>query len=327
MRPLFSIVAALAVAVLTHATASATGDETFDFVVAQDGSGDFRTVQAAIDAAPDYTGDAPVRILIKNGTYRERVTVPANKTGLWLVGENAGQTVITYDVYASQTGSTGAIVGTAGTATVYLHADDFRAENITFANSASHPQGIGQVGQAVAVCITGDRMRFTGCRFVGNQDTLFTMGTGRLYFENCHIEGTTDFIFGASTAFFENCTIHSKRNSYITAASTPEGVEFGYVFRNCRLTAAEDITRVHLGRPWRTFAKVVFIGCEMGGHIRPEGWHNWNKPDAERTTFYAEGGNTGPGASTEGRVAWSHILTAAQVAEYTPEKVLGEWIE
>ncbi len=319
MKPLLTIAAALVAQISAFAA-------TPDFVVALDGTGDFSSVQAAVDAAPDYTKDGPVVIFVKDGTYRERVTVPANKTWLTLVGESAEGTIITGDVYASQVGSTGHTVGTAGTATVYLHTDDFTALNITFANTATHPQGIGDVGQAVAVCITGDKIRFTGCRFIGNQDTLYTMGTGRLLFDDCYIEGTTDFIFGASTAFFEGCTIHSKRNSYITAASTPEGAPFGYVFRGCRLTASPGITKVYLGRPWRPFAKTVFIDCEMGPHIRPEGWHNWSKPEAEATTFYAEYGNTGPGADTSSRVPWSHILTSDQAALYTPDNVLGEWM-
>jgi pectinesterase len=319
MKTLLTILASI---VVSHVSAQIA---TPDFIVAQDGSGNFPTVQAAIDAAPDYPKEGPTVIFVKNGVYRERVTVPPNKSMITLVGESAAGTIITGDVYASQIGSTGRIVGTAGTATVYIHAEDFTAANITFENSAVHPQGKGDVGQAVAVTVTGDRVRFTGCRFLGNQDTLYTMGFGNILFSECYIEGTTDFIFGASTAFFDDCVIHSKRDSYITAASTPEGRPWGYVFRNCRLTAAPGITRVYLGRPWRPFAKTAFVECELGSHIRPEGWHNWSKPDAERTTFYAEGGNRGAGAATDSRVKWSHKLSAEQIAELTPEKVLGMW--
>jgi pectinesterase len=330
MKTLPTFLAVLSAALIINSAAGApaadSGHPEAAFIVAADGSGDYLTVQEAVNAAPNYLRGNPVVIFIKNGTYPERVTVPPNKTGLWLVGESADRVVITADVYASQTGSTGHPVGTSGTATVYIHAEDFRATGITFENSARHPQGIGNVGQAVAVCVTGDRVRFTGCRFIGNQDTLYTMGTGSLLFEGCWIEGTTDFIFGASTALFRDCTIHSKRDSYITAASTPEGRTYGYVFTGCRLTAAEGVTKVYLGRPWRPFAKTVFAFCELGAHILPAGWHNWNKPDAERTSFYAEYENTGPGADGR-RVVWAHTLTPEQAAALTPANVLGEWAE
>ena len=165
-------------------------------------------------------------------------------------------------------------------------------------------------------------MAFINCRFVANQDTIYTYGKGqRQYFKNCWIEGTTDFIFGASTCWFEDCTILSKRDSYITAASTPENEEFGYVFKNCRLIHNENATKVYLGRPWRSFAKTVFIDCELGDHIRPEGWHNWGKPYAEKTTFYAEYGSKGPGAEGA-RVKWSHVLKAKDLKKYTPANVL-----
>jgi pectinesterase len=162
------------------------------------------------------------------------------------------------------------------------------------------------------------------CNILGNQDTLYASGKGnRQYFKDCYIKGTTDFIFGSATALFENCTIHSKKNSYITAASTPEGIEYGFVFKNCKLTADENVTEVYLGRPWRIYAKTVFINCEMGNHIKPEGWHNWSKPEAEKTSFYGEYNCTGAGFKSQSRVSWSHQLSKSQAKDYTVENILA----
>ena len=299
----------------------------YDFVVAKDGSGDFFTVQEAVNAAPDYCKQAGISIRIREGVYEEKVTIPDNKQKLHLVGDNPLTTIIRWNDYALKKGSTGYEMGTSATSTVFLHADDFLAENLTFENSAGSSRDIAQ---ACAITVNGDRVAFINCRFVANQDTIYTFGPGqRQYFRGCHIEGTTDFIFGFSIAWFEDCTILSKKNSYVTAASTPEGQEWGYVFKGCRLIHDSGIDKVYLGRPWRPFAKTVFIGCELGGHILPEGWHNWNKKDAEKTSFYAEYGNYGPGAASAGdRVPWAHFLKKGELRDYTVENVLGpldEW--
>lgn len=293
----------------------------YDFVVAKDGSGDFFTVQEAVNAAPDYCKQDETTIYIKDGRYEEKVTIPANKQRLHLIGQSAHRTVITWSDYAKKIGPTGYEMGTSATSTVFLYADDFLAENITIENASGEGKNIGQ---ACAITVDGDRVAFVNCRFVANQDTIYTYGKGkRQYYKGCWIEGTTDFIFGASTCWFENCTILSKRDSYVTAASTPEGEEFGYVFRNCRLISDEKTHKVYLGRPWRPFAKTVFIDCELGDHILKEGWHNWNKPYAEKTTFYAEYGSKGPGAAPQAdRVKWSHALKEKDLRKYTPENVL-----
>ncbi len=288
-----------------------------DFIVAQDGGGDFRTIQEAVDAAPDYIKQGEVRILVKPGIYREKVVIPPSKEKLHLEGLDPLTTIISWDDYADRPGSTGYPMGTSATSTVYVYPDDFLAENLTFENTA------GEVGQACAITTDGDRQAFINCRFIGNQDTIYTYGDGeRQYFKDCWIEGTTDFIFGYSTCFFDSCTILSKKNSYITAASTLEGREFGYVFRGCRLIHDPVAEKVYLGRPWRKFAKTVFIDCEMEGHILPEGWHNWNKPYAEKTTFYAESGSTGPGAAGK-RVSWAHVIKAKDLGRYVPSNVLA----
>jgi beta-xylosidase len=283
----------------------------YDYVVAQDGSGDFTTIQAAVDAVRDYT-PIPRKIFIRNGVYHEKLLIPSWKTGITLIGESVEGTIIDYDDYSGK--------GDLNTFTSYtarISGNDIHVENVTFRNSA------GPVGQALALFVEGDRVVFRNCRFIGNQDTIFAAGEGsRQYFVDSYIEGTTDFIFGPATVYFENCEIHSKSDSYITAASTPEGVRYGFVFQGSRLTAEPGVKRVYLGRPWRDHARTVFLNSWMGPHIRPEGWHNWSRPVTERTAFYAEFGNTGPGAARDGRVPWSKELTAAQAADYTREKVL-----
>lgn len=293
----------------------------YDFVVAKDGSGDFFTVQEAVDAAPDYCKQDETTIYIKDGVYEEKVTIPTNKQRLHLIGQSAANTVITWNDYAKKLGPTGYEMGTSATSTVFLYASDFLAENLTIANSSGEGK---EIGQACAITVDADRAAFINCRFIANQDTIYTYGKGqRQYYRNCWIEGTTDFIFGASTCWFEECTILSKKNSYVTAASTPEWEKFGYVFNNCRLIHNEDAVKVYLGRPWRSFAKTVFINCELGDHIVREGWHNWDKPYAEKTTFYAEYGSKGPGAASKAeRVKWSHFLREKDLVEYTPENVL-----
>lgn len=289
-----------------------------DYIVAQDGGGDFRTIQEAVDAAPDFIKQDEVRILIKPGIYREKVIIPASKEKLHLEGLDPLTTIISWDDSADRPGATGYPMGTSGTSTVFVHAKDFLAENICFENTA------GEVGQACAITTDGDRQAYINCRFVGNQDTIYTFGDGQhQYFKDCWIEGTTDFIFGYSTCYFDGCTILSKKDSYITAASTLDHRKYGYVFRNCSLIHTPEATKVYLGRPWRKYAKTVFIDCNMEDHILPAGWHNWDKPYAEKTSFYAEYGSTGPGAaSAKERVRWSHQLKARDLAGYEAGTVL-----
>lgn len=289
-----------------------------DIVVATDGTGDYRTIQAAVDAVPAYRKTRTL-IRVKPGVYRERVVIPAAKQLLSLVGDDAMLTVLTYNNNAATLSLFGEPLGTSGSATFYTEADDLYVENITIANTAGP-----KAGQAVAGHISGDRVVFAKCRLLGNQDTWYTYAQGsRQYYKDCYIEGTTDFIFGWSTAVFCRCIIHSKQNSYITAAATPAGQPFGYVFLQCLLTADNDVDAVYLGRPWRPYAKTVWLNCSFGRHIVPEGWHNWKKTDAERTAFYAEYGNMGQGADTAGRVPWSHVLTEEQAMDYTLRNVLG----
>jgi pectinesterase len=281
--------------------------------VAPDGTGDYRTIQEAVMAVRDFM-QVPATIFIKNGTYKEKLLVPSQKTNITLLGESREGVVITFGDYSGDAEKH----STYSSATVRVQGNDFTAENITFENSA------GRVGQAVALHVEGDRATFRNCRMLGNQDTLFlAIENNRQYYQDCYIEGTTDFIFGSSTAVFERCTIFSKTNSYITAASTWPRQSFGMVFLNCKLTAAPEATKVYLGRPWRPNARTVFIDTEMGAHIRPEGWENWGKSSNEATAYYAEFGSTGPGARAAGRVKWSRQLTAKEARQYTLKAIFG----
>jgi pectinesterase len=289
----------------------------YDFVVAQDGSGDFKTVQEAINAVPDFRKN-PTTILIRKGTYKEKLVLAASKTNVKLTGEDVLTTILTNDDFATKKNRFGEEMGTTGSSTFFVFGDDFSATNITFENSS------GPVGQAVAVRIDGDRVMFTNCRFLGFQDTLYPHGEkSRQYYKRCYIEGTVDFIFGWSTAVFEDCTIFCKKGGgYITAASTLPASPYGFVFMNCKITGDAPENSYYLGRPWRPDAKTVFIRCSLEKHIRPEGWHNWNKPDAEKTTFYAEYQSTGEGAPKGQRVPWSHQLSDAEVNAYSVKEIL-----
>jgi pectinesterase len=282
--------------------------------VAADGSGQFTKVQDAIMSVPNGTAENPVFIRIKPGKYKELIYVQREKRFFHLVGEDAKTTILSYDLHANMPGSDGKPIGTFRTPSTTIDADDFTAENLTFENSA------GPVGQALAIRVDGDRATFRNCRFLGNQDTIL-LNRGRQYFEDCYIAGTTDFIFGGATAFFENCDIHCLKSSYITAAATPDFQPFGFVFRNCRITAEPGV-EMYLGRPWRDFAAVAFLNTEMPAAIRPAGWHNWDQPKRERTARYIEFGNTGPGANTSDRVKWSRQLSGTEAAEITPERAL-----
>ena len=301
----------------------------YDIVVSADGHGDYMTVQEGINACPDYSHSEITRVLIRKGVYKEEVVIPHNKFRLYIKGEDALETVITFDKYAKATWpGRDFVIGTSGSATIYIHSSYVTFEDITFENSAGEGKDIAQ---AVAVFTDGDFLFFNRCRFIGNQDTLYTYGRygknggiKRNYYKDCYIEGTTDFIFGPSICYFENCHIHSKKNSYVTAASTLQGQKYGYVFKNCRLTADPGIDKCYLGRPWGAYAKTVFIDCELGAHILPEGWHDWEKegkPNTKKNSYYAEYGSTGPGARGP-RVKWAHTLKARDLKNYTFEKVM-----
>ncbi len=286
-----------------------------ELMVSADGSAKYKSVQEAIMAVPAGSPDNPVIIRIKPGVYKELIYVQREKRFFHLVGEDATRTVLTYDLNANIKGQDGKPIGTFRTPSTQIDADDFTAENITFENSA------GPVGQALAIRVDGDRVRFRNCRFLGWQDTIL-LNRGRQYFENCYITGHVDFIFGGATAFFERCHIHCLRDGYITAASTPDNQPFGFVFSHCKITG-ESTVKTYLGRPWRAFSNVIYLYTEMTSVVRPEGWHNWNFPEREKTVRYAEFGSTGAGANPRARVTWSRQLTEREARTITPEKVLS----
>jgi pectinesterase len=305
----------------TSSTNKTNSEELTQIIVSKDGSGHFTKVQDAINATKAFPYERIV-IYIKNGVYYEKVKIYEWNTMLSLIGEDKEKTIITYNDYFDKINL--GRNSTFHTPTVLIEADNFIAKNITFENNS------GNVGQAIALSVVANRVKIENCNIIANQDALYLSGSNaKHFFKNCHIEGTTDFIFGQATAYFEDCAIHSKANSYITAASTPKDTEFGFVFKNCRLTAHPGVTEVYLGRPWRVFAKTVFIDCHMGNHIKPEGWHDWNKPDARINTFYAEYGSMGPGANNSMRATWAKSLNKKELKTYTKENILGKikWYE
>lgn len=291
-------------------------------VVDQRGGGDCRTVAEAVALVPDRSAERTV-IELRNGEYVEKVSVPPSKRGISLIGESRDGAVIVYDDSVSKRKPDGEKMTVYESPTFTVLADDFYAENLTFANSASR---LEPRGQAVALQAEGDRAVFRNVAIRGHQDTLYTPGTGRQFYDGCHIEGTVDFIFGSATAFFKNCVLHSlnRHNGYVTAASTPEDRRYGYVFLGCRLTTDAPPATVSLGRPWRPYGSAIFIHTWMDRHIRPEGWDNWRDPAREATSRYAEYGSIGPGAETAARVGWARKLSAGEAALLTPEHVLGE---
>ena len=281
-------------------------------VVSRDGTGDFRTLQEAVESARAFM-DYTVTIYVKNGVYKEKVIVPSWVENIDIIGEDRDKTIITYDDHANINK-----MGTFRTYTVKVEGSDITFKNLTIENNAA------QLGQAVALHTEGDRLKFINCRILGNQDTIYTGAKfTRLYFKDCYIDGTTDFIFGPSTALFENCMIHSKRNSYVTAASTPKEAKHGYIFKHCKLTAEPGVDKVYLGRPWRPYAYTLFIECELGKHIVPAGWHNWGKQSNEETARYMEYKNTGEGANVSERVAWSKQLTKKEAEAVTVDAIFG----
>lgn len=315
MRHFFFIAALLA-----SLSASAAGkyDNPDTLFVARDGTAEFRNVADAIEVCRAFMEYHKV-IFVKKGTYKEKIIIPSWLDNIEIVGEDAENTIITYDDHANiRLLGTEKAMGTFRTYTMKIEGNGITIKNITIENNAA------KLGQAVALHTEGDRITFIGCRFLGNQDTIYTgKGGTRLFFKDCYIEGTTDFIFGPSTAWFEQCVIKSKTNSYVTAASTPKDVEFGYVFNKCKLIADENATKVYLGRPWRPYAYTLFMNCEMGAHITPVGWHNWGNADNEKTARYLEYNNTGEGASNAQRVAWSRQLTKKEAKDITPERVFA----
>ena len=308
MKKLLLLIA-LSLSVIVQAAKSYDNPDTI--VVARDGTGEFRTIDEAIEVCRAFMDYHKV-IYIKKGTYKEKLVIPQWLQNIELCGEDRDETIITYDDHANINK-----MGTFRTYTLKVEANDITLKNLTIENNSA------RLGQAVALHTEGDRLVFINCRFIGHQDTIYTgMPYTRLYFKGCYICGTTDFIFGPSTAWFEDCTIESLVNSYVTAASTPADAAYGYIFNNCRLIAKENVDKVYLGRPWRDYGYTLFMNCELGAHIRPEGWHHWEK-HREQTARYLEYNNRGIGAQTQQRVPWSRQLSKKEAQQITPERIFA----
>ena len=292
--------------------------------VARDGTAEFRNVSEAIEVCRAFMEYHKV-IYVKKGVYKEKLVIPQWLTNIEICGEDRDQTIITWDDHANikaditplTTSGAAQKIGTFRTFTLKIQGSKITLKNITIENNSA------RLGQAVALHTEGDRLTFVNCGFLGHQDTIYTGNAKtRLYFKDCYIEGTTDFIFGPSTAWFEHCQILCKANSYITAASTPQDVAYGYIFNNCSISCAEGVDKVYLGRPWRDYGYTLFMNCQLPRQIRPEGWHQW-RPEAVKTARYMEYNNTGEGAATDKRVPWSRQLTKKEASKITLEAVFA----
>lgn len=309
--------------------------------VAKDNSGDFNSIQQAVDSIPAGT---PETIYIKKGIYKERVEV--RKNNISFVGESTDDTIITESYYARMIMPDGSKRGTFRSYTFFVYADNFTASNLTFENAA----GFGdEFGQAIAVYAEGDNITFRNCKILGHQDTLFTGplpmkekqpggftgptidGIRRVVhqlYEDCYIAGEIDFIFGSATAYFKNCTLfalnrNQEINAFYTAPSTYEGQAFGYVFESCTFTGNCPPKSVALSRPWRIHAKTVLLNCNYSDQIIDEGFTDWNKPESHDTVYYAEYNGHGEGFKPEKRAAYVHQLNESEAARYTLENVMN----
>ena len=284
-------------------------------VVSKSGDRDFKTVQEAINSVRAFDPDYSYVISVKEGVYYEKIIIHDYLSDLKIIGEDANKTIISNNDHALINN-----MGTFQTYTLLIRGNDITLENITIENNAP------MVAQAVALHTEGNQIIFKNCSFLGNQDTIYTGGVNsKLYFHDCYIEGTTDFIFGPSTSWFENCSILCKRNSYITAASTPKDVEYGYIFNNCNIAVSDEATSVYLGRPWRPYAMTLFMNTSLPVEINPLGWHNWNNIENEKTARYLEYNNTGEGSDISQRVNWSKQLTFEEATNITLESVMGSF--
>ena len=286
-------------------------------VVSQDGKGDFLSIQKAINSIRDL-GSEEALIKIKKGIYKEKLVIGSSKQNITLEGEDSFSTIITYDDHTGKIDiCSNEAMNTFNSYSFLISGDQIRLRNLTVQNSTCG------LGQGVALHVEGDKFVAENCRILGCQDTLYlATNRSRQFYKNCFIEGTTDFIFGQATVVFKNCEIKSLSNSYITAASTEKDKKYGFVFIDCKLTAKDGVDKVYLGRPWRPYAKTVYVNTQMANHILPEGWNPWKGDkmfvDKEKTCFYAEFGSYSMDGKTDvsKRVDWSNQLTESQVKEY-----------
>lgn len=302
----------LIAAILILFSIQLSAEEKYDIVVDRNGRGHFRNIQQAIDSVRAFNPDGTITIFVRSGVYKEKLILPTHVCHVRLIGEDKENTVITYDDHANIDK-----MGTFRTYTFLIRGNDITLENLTIENTSL------ALGQAVALHLEGDRIILKNCRIISHQDTVYAARENqRQYFVDCWIEGTTDFIFGSSTCWFERCVIYCKKNSYITAASTPENVEFGFIFNNCKVVLAKGVDKLYLGRPWRPYAMTLFMNTELPEGILSEGWNNWRNPENEKTARYMEYNNTGKGCATSKRVKWAKVLSKKEAEEYTLKHVM-----
>lgn len=260
--------------------------------------GDFATLQAAFDSI-EPNDDGAIEIRLAPGRYREKTELKGKKAKIRLVATDSdpSKTVVSWNDTPKTIGPDGKELGTGGSRTLYIGVDDFEMEGITVENTGTPERlaatgGREQAGQCVALSVTGDRCVFRKCRFLGWQDTLYADGRSglhpsRQYYEECYIEGAVDFIFGGAVALFNRCELRTVNGGYIAAARHTSDLPFGYVFYKCRVTA-EPGKETYLGRPWRPFANVAFIGCDYTNAVRREGWRDWTEACGVRVWRSAE---------------------------------------
>uniref|UniRef100_A0A5B7B1V2 Pectinesterase n=1 Tax=Davidia involucrata TaxID=16924 RepID=A0A5B7B1V2_DAVIN len=290
-------------------------------------TGDFTSIQDAIDSLP-FINLVRVVIKVHAGVYKEKVNIPQLKSFITIQGAGAEKTIVQWGDTAQTIGAKGQPIGTYASATFAVNSPYFIAKNITFKNTTPVPPP-GAVGkQAVAFRISADTAAFSGCRFLGAQDTLYDH-VGRHYYKDCYIEGSVDFIFGNGLSLFEGCHVHAV--AQLTGALTAQGrnsllEDTGFSFVNCKVTGSGPL---YLGRAWGPFSRVVFAYTYMDNIIIPKGWYNWGDPNREMTVFYGQYKCTGPGANFAGRVPWSRELTHEEAKPFISVSFIdgSEWIK
>jgi len=305
------------------------------------GNGDYTTISEAINSIPEGKSET---IYVKRGVYHE--VLELKKDNITIKGEDKDSVIINYNNYANMIMEDGTKRGTFRSYTFLITSNNVTLENLTIENTS----GYGQIyGQAVALYVNGDNFTCNNCNLYGRQDTLFTgplpkkekqpggftgptkdlpKYVNRQLYSHCRIAGDVDFIFGSAIAYFEECDIiclnrGNNINGFVTAPSTYEGCKYGYVFKDCKIRSNCPKESFYLGRPWRIYAKAVFIDCEIEGHIKKEGFHDWNKPESHETSFFAEYNCVGDGADTSDRASFCHVLSDDEAKSYTKELVLN----
>uniref|UniRef100_A0A0D9V020 Pectinesterase n=1 Tax=Leersia perrieri TaxID=77586 RepID=A0A0D9V020_9ORYZ len=298
-----------------HAAGEGSGSATVvrSIFVNQNGGADFTSIQKAINSVP-FGNNQWIRIHVAAGVYKEKVSIPMNKSFIMLEGEGRQQTSIEWADFAG-----GGDSGTADSPTFASYAPDFIARDITFKNT--YGVASGRMAPAVAALVAGDRSSFYRCGFVGVQDTLSDL-LGRHYYEGCYIEGAVDFIFGEGQSIFHGCDIwaaspvaRASRGApgYITAQGRSSAADAsGFVFRSCTVGGAAP---AYLGRAWRGYARVVFYQSDLSAAVVSLGWDAWGYKGKEETLEMVEEGCTGPGANRTGRVAWEKTLSDAELGK------------